>query len=363
MFWKSAGPDPEIERSRQRIAELEAILVERDREMADLRARFDSAERNQHLQIKLMSGLNTFAKSFSLGRDGVNTLVETVQGHEAHIHGMQEKADTVLSSTHDCDNRLSELSALARSAEARMDKLNVSAQEITQILSLIREISNQTQLLALNAAIEAARAGEAGRGFAVVADEVRKLASSTQDATGDITRIVAAITSESIASVEQVGTLADGVVETKGTMEKSLDDIKCLIDGARTLDKERDATILQCFLAVTRFDHIGFKLRIYRHLLGLERVDHTGLSSGHANCKLGKWATQGEGKARFGHLAAMRNLERPHGSFHDSGKAAAAASSLEEALPYVFRMEDASIEVIQTLDQLEREILQAVKIA
>ena len=85
-----------------------------------------------------------------------------------------------------------------------MVQLNDHAQAITQIMNVISDIADQTNLLALNAAIEAARAGEAGRGFAVVADEVRKLAEKTMASTSQVGNAIAAIQGSTRQSMAQV---------------------------------------------------------------------------------------------------------------------------------------------------------------
>ncbi|WP_227937555.1 methyl-accepting chemotaxis protein [Alkalihalobacillus deserti] len=113
----------------------------------------------------------------------------------------------------------------------KVQGLDAQSQEISKLVSVIKDIADQTKLLALNAAIEAARAGDHGRGFAVVADEVRKLAEQVSVSVTDITGIVSNIQKESTGVAES---LQGGYQEVeKGTEQiKTIGETFTQIDNA-----------------------------------------------------------------------------------------------------------------------------------
>ncbi len=98
-------------------------------------------------------------------------------------------------------NEVQEISRAVSDSARLMESLGERSTQIGDIINVINEIADQTNLLALNAAIEAARAGEQGRGFAVVADEVRKLAERTGRATTEISEMISAIQDETSRAV------------------------------------------------------------------------------------------------------------------------------------------------------------------
>ena len=102
-----------------------------------------------------------------------------------------------------------------------MAGLGEKARDIGQVMNVINEVADQTNLLALNAAIEAARAGEAGRGFAVVADEVRKLAEKTMASTNDVGNAITAIQESTAKSMTGVDNAVERIGEANELASRS----------------------------------------------------------------------------------------------------------------------------------------------
>ncbi|MBQ1689703.1 MAG: hypothetical protein II018_00360, partial [Firmicutes bacterium] len=132
---------------------------------------------------------------------------------------------------------LSQLAEDSTQAAEKVGKLDERAQQVGGILQLIKDIADQTNLLALNAAIDAARAGEAGRGFAVVADEVRKLAERTANATSEIASLVHLIRTDSAASRDEMGKLAERAAGSSQNGQHAAETMGGLVERFSSIEK------------------------------------------------------------------------------------------------------------------------------
>ncbi len=138
------------------------------------------------------------------------------------------------------------ISTVVNESASAIFELGKRGEQIGQIINVINDIADQTNLLALNAAIEAARAGEHGRGFAVVADEVRKLAERTTTATKEVAQSIEAIQTETDTAVNRMNEGTQRVEEGVHLAEKAGMSLKDIVEGS-----EKVAQLIQSIAAAS----------------------------------------------------------------------------------------------------------------
>jgi len=163
------------------------------------------------------------------------TIMETTKNSSIAADSAKNSGSTakeggkVVAETIEGMNRIADV--VRRSAET-VQALGKSSDQIGEIVQVIDDIADQTNLLALNAAIEAARAGEQGRGFAVVADEVRKLAERTTKATKEIAGMIKQIQKDTSNAVISMSKGTEEVEKGKALADKAGESLKEIILGA-----------------------------------------------------------------------------------------------------------------------------------
>jgi len=269
----------------------------------------------------------------SLGQLKTENLLRNLAHSQRDLNTISAEMDAVediseqssQNATNSLDNvrtLISDLTRVVDKATAMRDstqRLSQNSVKISEMVTTISGVADQTNLLALNAAIEAARAGEHGRGFAVVADEVKNLASTTKQAASEINDIMRNFVDATEVMVDDTLNMAEISEKSKQTIGEFESNFTNSAFESQQVHSKVSYVQVICQTALTKIDHLIFMQRAYHATELMHPGDHetAPIAVDAHHCRFGQWYDSGDGQARYSHLPSFAAIQQPHHDVHE----------------------------------------------